>query len=53
MNKFSVGNRVKVKYAGIEGIIVEVNSNTCMISYQNEQDKEIIETYNIADIQKA
>ena len=46
------GDRVQVRYAGIEGIVVSVNGTQVMISYQNEQDREIVETYNIADVKK-
>ena len=46
------GDRVEVKYAGIEGIVVSVSGTQVMISYQNEQDKEIVETYNIKDVEK-
>ena len=46
------GDRVKVNYAGIEGIVVSVNGNQVMISYQNEQDKEVVETYDIDDVKK-
>lgn len=46
------GDRVQVGYAGIEGIVVSVNGNQVTISYQNEQDREIVETYNIEDVEK-
>ena len=46
------GDRVQVRYAGIEGIVVSVNGTQVMISYQNEQDREIVETYNIEDVEK-
>ena len=46
------GDRVQVRYAGIEGIVVSVDNRQVMISYQNEQDKEIVETYNIEDVEK-
>ena len=49
---FNVGERVRVNYAGIEGIIVSVDKNTCMISYITEDDKEKVETYNKSDISK-
>ena len=44
------GNRVKVNYAGIEGTVVNVSGNQVMISYQNEEDHEVVETYNIDDV---
>ena len=47
-----VGDRVEVLYAGIEGIVVSVSSNTCMVSYMTENDKEIVETYNKSDLRK-
>ena len=46
------GDRVEVRYAGIEGIVVSVSGTQVMISYQNEQDREIVETYNIEDVEK-
>lgn len=49
---FKVGDQVKVIYAEIEGVVVNVDSNTCMISYITEDDKEIIETYDKSDLRK-
>ncbi len=49
---FDVGDRVEVIYAEIEGVVVSVDSNTCMISYMTEDDKEIIETYDKSDLRK-
>ena len=51
-NEIKIGERVRVKYAGIEGIVVSVDSKQVMISYQNEQDREIVETYSIEDVEK-
>ena len=34
----------------IEGIVVNVSGNQVMISYQNEEDHEVVETYNIDDV---
>ena len=47
-----VGDRVEVIYAGIEGVVVSVDSNTCMVSYITENDKEIVETYDKSDLRK-
>ena len=49
---FKVGDQVKVVYAGIEGVVVSVASNTCMVSYITEDDKEIVETYDKSDLRK-
>ena len=49
---FKVGDQVKVIYAEIEGVVVSVDSNTCMISYMTEDDKEVIETYDKSDLRK-
>ena len=49
---FKVGDQVKVIYAEIEGVVVNVDSNICMISYITEDDKEIIETYDKSDLRK-
>ncbi len=49
---FKVGDQVKVVYAGIEGVIVSVNSNICMVSYMTEDDKEVIENYDKSDLRK-
>ena len=51
-NEISRGDRVKVNYAGIEGIVVEVNGNNIMISYMDEKDNEIVDTYDISDVSK-
>ena len=49
---FNVGDQVEVIYAGIEGVVVSVDSNTCMVSYITENDKEIVETYDKSDLRK-
>ncbi len=46
-NEIKRGERVRIRYAGIEGIVVSVDNRQVMIAYQNEQDKEIIKTYSI------
>lgn len=51
-NEFSRGDRVRVNYAGIEGTVVEVSENSVMISYMDESDNEIVDTYNISDVSK-
>ena len=51
-NEISRGDRVRVNYAGIEGIVVEVSGNNVMISYINESDNEVVDTYNISDVTK-
>ena len=52
MTNIQRGDRVEVRYAGIEGIVVSVSGTQVMISYQNEQDREIVETFNIEDVEK-
>lgn len=46
------GDRVQVRYAGIEGIVVSVNGNFVMISYQDEQDHEIVKEFMLEDVEK-
>ena len=46
------GDRVKVNYAGIEGVVVSVEGDEVMISYMTEDDREVIETYSISDVRK-
>ena len=50
--EISRGDRVRVNYAGIEGTVVEVNGNNVMISYMDEADNEVVDTYNICDVSK-
>ena len=51
-NDIQRGDRVIIKYMGQEGVVVEVNGNTCIVSYMNERDQEIVETFNIEDVKK-
>ena len=51
-NTIQRGDRVRVRYAGIEGIVVIVNGRQIMISYLDEQEQEVVETYDIDDIEK-
>ena len=50
--EISRGDRVRVDYAGIEGTVVEVSGNSVMISYMDESDNEVVDTYNISDVSK-
>lgn len=49
---FRRGDKVKIKYMGIEGIIVDVDGSLYSVSYINEKDKEVIEAFNESDLQK-
>ena len=51
-NEISRGDRVRVDYAGIEGIVVEVNGNNVMISYMDESDNEVVDTYDLSNVSK-
>ena len=46
------GDRVRVTYAGIEGIVVSVDNYNVMISYQNEKDEEIVKEFMKKDVKK-
>ena len=46
------GDKVIIKYMEQDAIVVETSGNTCMVSYINENDKEIVETFNIVDLKK-
>ena len=37
-NDIQRGDRVMIKYMIQEGVVVEVNGNTCMVSYMNEKN---------------
>lgn len=50
--EISRGDNVKVDYAGIEGVVVSVDGDEVMISYMTEDDREVVETYNISDVRK-
>ena len=49
---FKKGDTVKIKYMGIVGIIVDIDSTLYSVSYLNENDKEIIEAFSISDLEK-
>ncbi len=51
-DEISRGDRVRVNYAGIEGVVIAVNGNNVMISYMDETDNEIIDTFDISDVSK-
>ena len=51
-DEISRGDRVRVNYAGIEGVVVEVNGSNVMISYMDESDNEVVDTYDISDVSK-
>lgn len=53
LNKeISRGDRVKVNYAGIEGVVVSIEGDEVIISYITEDDREVIEIYSISDVRK-
>ena len=51
-DEISRGDRVRVDYVEIEGTVVEVSGNSVMISYMDESDNEVVDTYNISDVSK-
>lgn len=48
--KFRVGDRVRVKYRGQEGIVVDINGNTYMVSIH---DGDYVDSYYEDQLEKA
>lgn len=49
---FKRGDRVKIKYMGIEGYIVSIDDSLYSVLYIDENDKEVIEAFNESDLVK-
>ena len=47
--KLKIGDRVRVKYRGQEGYIIDKNANTYMVSINNG---EIVESYEAEELEK-
>lgn len=47
---FQRGDRVIIKYMGIEGIIVDIDKTLYSVSYLDENEKEVIEAFNEDDL---
>ena len=47
--KFKIGDRVRVKYRGQEGYIIDKNSDLYMVSINNGQ---IVDSYSANDLEK-
>ncbi len=50
--EISRGDRVRINYAGIEGVVVEVSGNSVMVSYMDERDNEVVETFDISNVSR-
>lgn len=48
-DKFKIGDRVRVKYRGREGYIIDKNGNLYMVSINNGQ---IVDSYEANDLEK-
>ena len=48
-DKFKIGDRVRVKYRGQEGYIIDRNGNLYMVSINNGQ---IVDSYEANDLEK-
>ena len=48
-NSFKIGDRVRVKYRGQEGYIIDKNGSLYMVSINNG---EIVDSYEAKDIEK-
>lgn len=48
-DKFKIGDRVRVKYRGQEGYIIDKNGNLYMVSINNGQ---IVDSYEANDLEK-
>ena len=48
-NKFQIGDKVRVKYRGQEGYIIDKNGNYYMVSINNGQ---IVDSYLASDLEK-
>ena len=47
--KFNIGNKVRVKYRGQEGYVIEKNGNLYMVSINNGQ---IVDSYTEGQLEK-
>ena len=48
-SKFQIGDRVRVKYRGQEGYIIDKNGSLYMVSINNGQ---IVDSYETSDLEK-
>ena len=48
-DKFKIGDRVRVKYRGQEGYIIDKNGDLYMVSINNGQ---IVDSYSVNDLEK-
>ncbi len=48
-NKFQIGDKVRVKYRGQEGYIIDKNGSLYMVSINNGQ---IVDSYEASDLEK-
>ena len=48
-SKFQIGDRVRVKYRGQEGYIIDKNGSVYMVSINNGQ---IVDSYEASDLEK-
>ena len=48
-NEFKVGDKVRVKYRGQEGYIIDKNGDLYMVSINNGQ---VVDSYSVNDLEK-
>jgi len=46
------GDKVKIKYMGVEGIIVDIDNSIYSVSYMTESDREVIEGFTSNELEK-
>lgn len=46
------GDKVLIKYMGVNGIIIDIDSSLYSVSYMAENDKEVIEAFSKNDLIK-
>ena len=49
---FKRGDRVAIKYMGVSGIIVDIDNTLYLVSYIDENDREVVEAFNESDLIK-
>jgi len=52
MNIFRRGDKVLIKYMGIDGIIIDIDGNLYSVSYMTENEEEIVEDFYKDDLMK-
>ncbi len=49
---FRRGDKVRIKYMDITGYVVDIDGNLYLVSYLNENDREVIEAFTNDQLEK-